>query len=63
MLQPIKPDHPSKKDYLRLSREFKRKGLLYGRYRQLLRYQERYGPIELEDLSVNMEDENTDKYT
>lgn len=39
-LKAIKPNNPSKEEYLELSKEFNRKWLLYNRYRELLRYEE-----------------------
>ncbi len=45
-MQSTKPQHPSKLHYFQLSREFEKEWLLYGKYKQLLRYWENYEKIK-----------------
>lgn len=45
-MKSVRPENPSKLEYFQLSREFNARGLLYGKYKNLMRYRERYEKIK-----------------
>ncbi len=45
MINSIKPQNPSQKEYIDLSKEFNKEWLGYNRYKQLMWYQETYWSI------------------